>query len=225
MALLPAFGDQAVPQRVRLVLALAFTVIVAPAVTPLVSRVDAGALPLLAEIVVGLGIGISMRMLILALQMAGAIVAQATSLAQMFAGSGAEPQTAIGQLLTMAGLALAVALGLHVHVVQFLILSYDILPPGQMPEPGDLANWGLAQSTRAFSLAFSLAAPFVIAATIYNLATGIINRAMPQLMVAMVGAPALTAGGLVLLALVAPLVLSVWIAALESFLQAPFSLP
>ncbi len=65
----------------------------------------------------------------------------------------------------------------------------------------DLARWGLAQVSRSFALAFSLAAPFVIAGLLYNVALGVINRAMPQLMVAMVGAPAITLGGIALFAL------------------------
>ncbi|MFC3118840.1 flagellar biosynthetic protein FliR [Jhaorihella thermophila] len=38
-------------------------------------------------------------------------------------------------------------------------------------------------------LPFSLSAPFVIASLLYNLTLGAINRAMPQLMVTLVGAP------------------------------------
>jgi flagellar biosynthetic protein FliR len=83
----------------------------------------------------------------------------------------------------------------------------------------------LAQVSRAFALAFTLAAPFTIAALIYNLALGFINRAMPSLMVSFVGAPALSAGGLILLALMTPLLLPVWQAALETFLDAPFAVP
>ena len=63
---------------------------------------------------------------------------------------------------------------------------------------------------RTFALAFSLAAPFVTAALLYNIALGVINRAMPQLSVTFIGAPALTAGGLLLIlvaALAASLVL------------------
>lgn len=225
MALLPAFGEQTVPPRVRLVLALAFMVVVAPAVAGSVAQGGGGSLLLLTEVMAGLAIGIGLRMFVLALQMAGAMAAQATSLAQMFAGSGAEPQPAVGHLLTAAGLAVAVALGLHVRVAQLLILSYDLLPPGHLPMAAHVADWGLAQVTQAFTLAFSLAAPFVIAASVYNLALGAINRAMPQLMVAFIGAPALTAGGLVLLVLVTPLALAVWATALGRFLDAPFEVP
>jgi flagellar biosynthesis protein FliR len=223
MALVPAFGEQAVPQRVKLVLTLAFTAVVAPAVNPDVLAVKPGSItPLLTEVISGLLIGIGLRFFVHALQTAGSIIAQATTLSQLFAGTGPEPQPAIGNLLVMAGLALAVMAGLHVHFAELLILSYEPLPVGQFPGASDMADWGLFQIARAFSLAFSLAAPFVVASFIYNVAIGVINRAMPSLMVSLIGAPALAAGGLLLLAVVTPLALAVWLTALEGYVADPF---
>ena len=83
--------------------------------------------------VAGLAIGIVIRLFVLALQIAGSIAAQSTSLAQIFGGATVDPQPAIGHVLLVAGLALAVMLGLHVRLAQVLILSYEILPAGQMP--------------------------------------------------------------------------------------------
>lgn len=228
MALLPAFGEQSVPQRVKLSVSLGFTLIVTPAVAPelsaLVATGDVVGLALVTEVVAGLAIGISLRLLILALQMAGTIAAQSTSLSQFFGGAGVEPQPAISQLLVVSGLALAVMAGLHVRMVELLMLSYDVMPAGAFPRPGDLADWGMSHTARAVTLAFSLAAPFVIASLIYNVALGIINRAMPQLVVSLVGAPALALGGLLLLVLVAPLALAVWTTSLGQLLSNPFEL-
>ena len=224
MAMMPGFGEQVVPSRVRLVLTLAFTAVVAPAIAPRIGPSDgAFVIPVLVEVGAGLALGIGLRLFILALQMAGVIIAQATSLAQVFGGVGPEPQPAIANLLVTAGLALAVIGGLHVRAAELLILSYDMLPAGQLPRPGDMADWGLAQIARAFSLAFTLAAPFTIAALIYNVALGVINRAMPQLMVSFVGAPALTLGGLLLLAIVVPLALTFWMTEFNGFLGNPFA--
>ena len=220
MSLLPAFGEQSVPQRVRLMLALAFTAVVAPAVQTIPP--DTALLSLLIEVIIGLMLGMALRLFILALQTAGAMAAQATSLSQMFGGAGPEPQPAIGNLLVMAGIAIAVTTGLHVRVAELLILSYQMLPAGQLPGAEDAAQWGMAQVASAFSLAFCLAAPFTIAALLYNVALGIINRAMPALMVSMIGAPALTAGGLVLMALSLPLALALWSQAMQGFFAAPF---
>ena len=226
MALLPAFGEQVIPPRVRLALGFAFTLVIAPTVlhhvTPLAGEL---ALPLLTEVLAGLLLGVGLRLFIVALQMAGTIIAQATSLAQLFGGAGIEPQPAVGHMLTMAGLALAVMAGLHVRVAEALIESYDYFPPGKLPFSADVASWGLVQVSQAFRTAFALSAPFLAGSLIYNVALGIINRAMPQLMVAFVGAPALTLGGMILMAIVLPLALALWMQGLQNFLSAPFEVP
>ena len=227
VSVMPGFGDAAVPQRVKLALVMAFTIVITPILAEKLetSGPAAGLLPLAGEAVAGLILGLGMRLLFLALQTAAAIIAQATTLSQLFAGAAPEPQPAIGNLFLIAGVALALNAGLHVEAAKLVILSYDILPAGGYPDAAALANWGLSLATRTFSLAFSLAAPFVIASMIYNLALGAINRAMPQLMVSMVGAPALTLGGLALLAVATPLLLAVWLEAFQSYLADPFTVP
>ena len=228
MALLPVFGDQSVPVRVRLALALGFTLIVAPAVAdriaPLAASGEVIGLPLVTETLAGLAIGLAVRLFIMALQMAGTIAAQSTSLSQFFGGAGVEPQPAISQLMVVAGMALAVMYGLHVQLAKLLLLSYDLLPPGQFPAGNGMAEWGISHITHAVALAFSLAAPFVIASLIYNIAIGVINKSMPSLMVSFVGAPALALGGLVLLLLILPLSMGAWITDLGRFFANPFGL-
>jgi flagellar biosynthetic protein FliR len=225
MSLLPAFGEQSVPQRVRLILALTFTAVVAPSVEKVPDPVGIAVLPLLIEVVIGLMLGMGLRLFVMALQTAGAMAAQATTLSQMFGDAGPEPQPAMSNLLVMAGLALAVAMGLHVRVVQLFILSYQILPAGVLPGSADVAQWGLGQITHVFTLAFMLAAPFTIAALLYNIALGVINKAMPALMVSFIGAPALTAGGLIMMTLTLPFALALWSQAMQSYLAAPFTSP
>lgn len=128
---------------------------------------------------------------------------------------------AIGHVMSLAGLSLLAATGLHVKLVAYFVLSYDLLPIGQLPAPSDFLEWGVQRSAMAFNLAFGLAAPFVVASVLYNLALGVINRAMPQLMVAFVGAPAITAGSLALLALCLPAILAAWLHAIEAVIAAP----
>ncbi|RMD91980.1 MAG: type III secretion protein, partial [Alphaproteobacteria bacterium] len=212
MALLPAFGDRQLPARVRLALAFAFTAIVAPAVGGAIGSVEPARLAGLlgTETAAGLALGGVLRLAVLALQLAGSMIAQSTSLSQLLGSAGPEPQPAIARLMVVAGLAAAVTAGLHVRLAEALILSYRVLPAGRLPGASTLAEWGIGAVAEAFGVAFTLAAPFVIAGLVYNLALGVINRAMPQLMVALVGAPAITAGGLILLALVLPALLSVW---------------
>lgn len=229
MALVPAFGESSIPARVKLGIALAFCGIVAPAVwdgiglagDPVQILRTCG-----AEVVNGLFFGLMLRFFVFALQTAGAIAAQSTSLSQIFGGTaGADPQPAIGHLLTIGGLALAAILGLHVRLAAYMIDSYNFAPAGRILSAEVVLSAGVDRIGATFASGFSLAAPFVIAALIYNVTLGVINRAMPQLMVSFVGAPAITGGALALMLLAVPLILGVWVGGLNDFMAEPFGGP
>ena len=227
VSLLPAFGEQSVPTRVKLVVVMAFVFVTSPLI-PAIDRPadnDQTIWLILTETLIGLALGLGMRLFVMALQTAGSIAAQSTSLSQLLGGSAVDPLPAMGYILIVAGLALAVMSGLHIKAIALIVLSYDLLPMGRFPDGQDLSQWGLSQVSRAFALAFTLAAPFVLLSVIYNLALGAINKAMPQLMVAFVGAPLITAGGLLLLLLASPLLLTVWLNAFDGFLANPFGPP
>lgn len=224
IALLPALGERVVSVRVRLGLALALTFIIAPIVNagmPEATTLANFAWFLATETIAGLALGAMLRMFIFAIQTAGAIAAQATSLAQLLGGASTEPLPAIGHVLTVAALALLMIYGFHFKVAQFLAGSYLVIPAGEFANPMHLTRWGVTGVANTFSLAFQLAAPFVILSVLYNLALGAINRAMPQLMVAFVGAPVITFGAIALLFLVAPVLLQTWIQAVDAFLRSP----
>ena len=122
----------------------------------------------------------------------------------------------------MGAIALSMIAGLHIKATAAVILSYDILPIGMLVTGAQVADWGLSQLSSAFQLAFVLSAPFILVSILYNLALGAINKAMPQLMVAFVGAPVITFGGLFILLIATPFLLSTWINALNTFLISPF---
>ena len=88
--LLPGFGENFIAARVRLMLAVGITVVIAPVVSPFVPPTPEGPLGMFAalgyELVVGLFFGAMARMMVSALHMAGVIIGFQTSLsnAQLF---------------------------------------------------------------------------------------------------------------------------------------------
>jgi flagellar biosynthetic protein FliR len=160
---------------------------------------------------------------VLGLSFAGSVAANAMSLSQI-AGPGALPEAtpALASVLTLAAITLALALGLHVYLVGALADSYRILPAGTLPSGAGIAAWVIAQARIVFEMGVTFAAPFLLTAVAYNVALGALNRAMPQLMVVLVGAPAITGASLILLFLCAPLIAERWsMLALET-LSRPF---
>ncbi|MEL7463179.1 MAG: flagellar biosynthetic protein FliR, partial [Pseudomonadota bacterium] len=140
VSLAPGFGETSIPVRIKLGAAVALTALAWPAVAPLASArpapetaFDLGFL-IGAEAICGLALGLSVRMLIFALQYAGSIAAQATSVAQILGGGVTpDPMPALGALLTLAGIALALAAGLAEKLVAAIIASYAVLPYGALP--------------------------------------------------------------------------------------------
>lgn len=218
----PGLGTAMVSQRTKLILALALSnvmVFALPAGEAVIS-----AQLILSEISIGLLLGFGLRFLFWALQIAGTIAAQATSLSQLLGGASVEPMPAIGQILSMGGLALFFVLDLHIIWVSGVFLLYETLPIGLVVSGLDVFSWGTSQLKHTFDLAFQLSAPFLILAILYNVTLGIVNKAMPQLMVAFVGAPVITFCGLVFLLFSAGSILSVWAEVLEGYLMNPLEL-
>lgn len=229
VAFLPGFGEQSLPVRIRLGVAIAFTAVVWPMLAEDLVAVDTGRpffLLMLIETGIGLLLGLSFRLLVMALQFAGTVAAQSTSLAQVLGPSVTpDPMPALGNILVLGGITLAMISGLHVKAAIAIAGSYALLPVGAAPSGTDVATWGTARVADAFALGFTLAVPFVIAAFVYNVALGAINKAMPQLMVAFIGAPAITAASILILLLAAPVILTVWNGQLDAVLSAPLGMP
>jgi len=223
-ALIPGIGEQVVPSRVKLGAALALSV----ALWPLVGSV-AGTMPthvagfvaiLMAEVIAGLLVGLWVRMFIFVLQIAGAMIGQQISFSHLFSGPNAPaPQPGVANMFTLAAIALIFVTGFHLEIYIALAGSYSLLPWGEFPLSADT---GLSISTaaqKAMVLGLRLSLPFLIGAFIYNLGLGALNRAMPQLLVTFIGAPALMAGGIALLAITMPLILGVWFSEYRNLIE------
>lgn len=224
--LLPGLGERAVSIRVRLMAALGIALLLSPMVAPLVPERPRTPtdlfLVLAAEALTGLLIGFAFRLLVFALQTAGFVAAQSVSVAQMFgAGVAPEPEPTIATLLAYGGIVLMMMAGLHIHLIVALVQLYDLFPYGQFPVGADVAQWGIEQSSRAFALGVGLAAPFVAIGFAYNIALGALNRAMPQLLVALVGVPFLVWIGMVVLFHVMPSLYDSWQQPMRDILADP----
>lgn len=226
--LMPGLGEPAVPMRARLAAAIAIAMVLTPIVlTPDMTppQAIAGVVALYAaEFMCGAIIGFALRMMVFILQFAGAIIAQSVSLSQLFGPTvGFDSESPFASLLVMAGVAMAAAAGLHIHIVSALADLYETLPLGLFPGAAETGDWSVMRTGAALLKALSLASPFVILGFLYSLALAAASRAMPQLMAAFVGAPAVTLAGLGLFAAASPIILFDWLASFQRILFDIFS--
>ena len=216
---LPGFGESSLSIRLKIAIGLSFSVAVFFSVDS-VAQFQQETITFeyfASEILVGLFIGLLFRLFVLGLQTAGTIAAQSTSLSQILGTAGVDPMPAIGHVLVISGICLYLTAGLHLEAISFFIASYDFFPMGQVVHYRTIYEVGVGQVADVFQIAFTLASPFVILSLLYNLFLGVLNKAMPQLMVAFVGAPFITFGGLFVLFATAPIVIFLWVQAIDRF--------
>ena len=193
--LMPGFGEVFVNARVRLLLALAITLVVTPLVADLVPANPDGPLEMLLilgrEMIVGLFLGSLARALIAALQIAGEIIGFQTSLssAQMFDPLNATQGSLIGSFLNVLGVFLIFAADLHHLLLMALVDSYVTFVPGDALPIDDFSVTIVRTISGSFRLAMQMSAPFIVMGMLFYLGLGLLARLMPQVQVFFIAIP------------------------------------
>ncbi|MEP1142605.1 MAG: flagellar biosynthetic protein FliR [Henriciella sp.] len=210
--LIPGIGEQMIPAQVRVYVLLGLAAAVSGmGITNYAlpeSLTDLG-IVMVTELLLSLFLGIGLRVVIWTLNIAGSVIAASIGLAQPLGITlENEAQTATANLLSMAGAALLFSMNFHIEVISSWIGLYETIPIGGSSW---ISQAFLFDSIYAsFAFAVLLAWPFVAMNLLYNVCLGFINKAMPQMMVAFVGAPFLVGAGMFLLAVSIAAMLMVW---------------
>ncbi|MDM7458861.1 MAG: flagellar biosynthetic protein FliR [Paracoccus sp. (in: a-proteobacteria)] len=216
---LPGFGERILPVRLRVSFAIVLTPFLAGFTIP--RAIPDAPLALLsgpgAEMVIGFMAGGLLRILVMALDVATTAIAATASLSQIMGIQNEASPHPVGNMLHLGGLALLMALGFPVMLVQLLADSLLIWPPGSMPDAGYILDNGVRIVASSFWLAMMLAAPFTLGGFLYQALSGIINRVMPALPVVFIGAPGSILLALIALCVLAPLLVSIWAAQVLDF--------
>lgn len=193
--LLPGFGEVFIAARIRLLLAIGITVVVAPVVSPFVPTTPDGPLGMFIaigyELLIGLFLGAMARMMVSALHMAGVIIGFQTSLsnAQLFDPINAGDGSLIGSFLNVLGVFLIFASNLHHLMLMAVIDSYSLFVPGAALPLGDFSNAASRILSQSFLLAMQMSAPFIVMGMLFYLGMGLLARLMPQVQIFFIAMP------------------------------------
>ena len=205
---MPGFGEGRIPMRFRLIFALVLCLALYPATPVGLLHYDSllSFAPVVGiEVTIGLWIGLTARIIMSALQLAGYQIGFVSGLANAFAPNMDMFQgaTIIASALLMFELALIFATDLHHVIIRALLMSYDIFPTGKIIL-GDMAGQIIKAVDKSFYISLSLATPFYVMGMVMNAGLGLANRMMPSLPVFFVAGPIFTGAGFYILAVSAP---------------------
>lgn len=205
----PIFGNRQIPARLKVGFAVLLTFVIAPTLdipTDIDPASAQGLLILAQQIVAGLMMGFSVRLIFTAIEMAGDIAGMQMGLgfANFYDPQNASFSPVIAQFLGIIAALAFLSLNLHLSMLAALADSFQSFPISTaQPSAGafrTLAEWGGS----IFANALQLCLPLIGALLITNLALGILTRSAPQLNIFAVGFPITLAVGFGALMLLMP---------------------
>ena len=216
LTLLPGLGEASPPAMLRAGLAVGVTALLLPGIMPLIPHAPADvptvAGMIAAEVVTGMWLGWLARLLVLALPIAGQLIAFMLGVSNVLV---TDPElsgqsSALEQLFSLAApLALLIS-GLYAVPLEALAGSYHVIAPGALLPAGDGTELAVRAVGQCFALALELASPFVLAAIVWTVVIGLVARLVPNVPVYFVAMPGQILGGLALLAVLGGAVMATW---------------
>jgi flagellar biosynthetic protein FliR len=193
--LLPGLGEQNVSARLRLTIALILAAVLLP-LHRSAYHVDPNVLAavivlLVEEIIIGAVLGLTARLTISALEVAGSVIAQQLGLGFVTAvdPTQGEQGVILGNFLSMLAVTMFFATDMHHLVIFALNDSYTLFEPGELPATGDVAALVTRTVSGAFKVGIQLSAPFLVFGLVFNVGLGVLSRLMPQMQVYFVAMP------------------------------------
>lgn len=212
----PMFGARMVPPRIRILIAAAVTLLVAPLLRqppaqPLMS--GAGLLITVQQLIIGVALGFALQLIFEAVTFGGQLLASSMGLsfAMNVDPVNGTSTPVLGQFYSILVMLIFLALNGHLALIQVLVDGFNTLPIGAQGLSADgmwtLVHWG----SQLFSGALMVALPGMTALLIVNLGFGVMSRAAPTLNLFAVGFPAALTLGLVIVLVGLPVVQSSFI--------------
>jgi len=200
----PLFGHDSVPARVKIGLGFFIALIIAPTLPPM-PDVGLGSwhglFILVQQLLIGVAIGFTMRVIFAAVEAAGEIVGLQMGLgfASFFDPQSAGQTLVLSQFFNILAVLVFLAVNAHLLLLGVLVDSFQSLPVSTQP----LASTGFynvaAYGSNVFAVGLQLALPLIAILLMTNLALGILTRSAPQLNIFAIGFPITLGVGLIVL--------------------------
>ena len=203
----PGVSNAQIAMQVRLLVAVAITLALAPLLLSQSSLRHLGDDPIamlkliVMEGLIGAMIGTLGRLFFSALESLSTVLAQLLGLANPFGveldvGHASAP---ISTLVMFAATAILFVADFHWEILRGLVASYRTIPMGVDFDPGFTVRQMASVLGQSFVVAVRVTSPFFLYSVVANFALSLINKVTPQIQVFFVAPPFVIAGGFALL--------------------------
>lgn len=191
----PILDAASIPAVFKAALALSVSVLLLPALSLDVSVAQMSLVPfvmgIVAEVAIGITIGLSVKLLFTGIQLAGQIAGYQMGFA---VANVVDPSTSVqipilGQIFNLSAMLLFLAVNAHHMFFSALVESYTIIPPLSLHVGPQLVDKMMKLAGGMFIVAIKVGAPLIAVMLLTTVGFGIVARTVPQIHVFIVAMP------------------------------------
>jgi flagellar biosynthetic protein FliR len=221
----PVLSHQSIPIRVKIGIAMAITLAVAPVVNspPLTGLLEAQGFVLLAHnLLIGLALGFAIRIVFVGIELAGQLIGLqiGLSFASFFNPDSSESENVVSNFMSMLVLLMFLAIDGHLILLSALADTFRLFPIGAVGSTAIEPLSIVRAASDLFAIALTICLPILAVMLLVNVVLGVMARVAPQLNLFAVGFPVTVLAGLAALTLFLPTLEGPIRAALEKSLAA-----
>jgi flagellar biosynthetic protein FliR len=214
VAAFPMLGGRTVPHQIKIALVVMLGIALSPLIRlPQLSQdafeMTAG---LASELLIGLVIGLAVRLVFGALEVAGDLlgVQMGFGAVQLLDPMTAQHSSVVSEYFRIIAMLVFLSLNAHMIVVGAIVSSYETIPPfGARLSPA-IGEEVLQLSQHMFVVALQLSAPVLVVMILVNVLLAMLGRAVVQINVFVLSFPITILGGLLVLGLSLPYTVSLF---------------
>lgn len=193
---LPGISEMYIPAKIRFILSFFISIILVPSKMDLFPTTPVNIIYITTlicgELIVGIFIGLSIKILLNTMSIVGNIVSTQSGLgaAMLFDPNQGAQSAIIGNFLSMIAITLFFITDMHHIFIAGLHQTYELFIPGRYLEIGDMAETIIKIAAKSFEIAVKLSSPIIVVTILLMCSAGILSKLMPAIQIFFIVNPA-----------------------------------
>ncbi|WP_027352945.1 flagellar biosynthetic protein FliR [Desulfosarcina sp. BuS5] len=217
MMVVPVFENRNIPVIFKVGLSFAVSIILFPLIKfdsfPVFTGLLPFALGVAGEIMLGVIIGLSVKLLFSGIQLAGQIagIQMGLGISRVLDPNMGTQVSNIGQIFNLVALLMFLSINAHHFFLRAIADSFNMVPPLSFQFGNSLIEYLIILTGNMFIIAVKAGAPIMVALLLTSVAFGLVARTVPQMNIMIVAMPLKIAVGLLFLGITLPYLTSYFI--------------
>lgn len=210
MMTLPLFDSKNIPLLFKVGLSFTISIILFPVLKltgiPFLTEIISFGIAIAGEIMLGVIIGLSVKLIFAGIQLAGQVTGfqMGLAIANLLDPVTQSQNSIIGQFKYLTAMLIFLAINAHHWFLRSLVASFRLVPPFDFQFNNSLMKHLMLLAGNMFIIAIKVGAPIIVVMLLTSVALGLVARTVPQMNIFIVAMPLQIVIGLIFLGFMLP---------------------